>query len=89
MQSKKVFVIHSLKSIIVKLATCKNSLFLLVFVVAEQAGLSLTWLKKPSDRWGSVFIPCFAVHCYVNSSSAIILMGKRELVALLCLPGVL
>ena len=34
--------------------------------------------------WGSVVVPCFccALHC-VHSSFAIILMGKRELVALL------
>ena len=31
--------------------------------------------------WGSVFVPCFVVQCYV----AIVLMGKRELVVLLCL----
>ena len=33
---------------------------------------------------GSVFVPCFVVHC-ILSSFAIILMGKRELFALFCL----
>ena len=35
---------------------------------------------------GSVFVPCFVVHCFVCvlSSFAISLMCKRELVALLC-----
>ena len=36
-----------------------------------------------------MFVPCFVVFCctllYVLSTLAIILMGKRELIALLCL----
>ena len=31
--------------------------------------------------WGSVFVSCFIVHCYVS----FLVLGKRELVALLCL----
>ena len=37
-----------------------------------------------------MFVPCFVVYCFVSILFfAVILMGKRELVALLCLSGVL
>ena len=35
------------------------------------------------DYGGSVFGPCFVIQCLCPSSFAIILVGKRELVALL------
>ena len=44
--------------------------------------LLLTFCLFLLPLWESVTVLCFVVH-YVHSSIAIILMGKRELVALL------
>ena len=44
------------------------------------------WLFFP--LWYSVIVLFCCVLLYIHSSFAVILMGKRELVALLCLPGV-
>ena len=42
----RTFIIHLLEIIISEFSTNRNSSFLLV-IVAEQAGLSLTWLENP------------------------------------------
>ena len=47
--------------------------------------LLLTFCLLLLPLWESVIILCFAVRYCVHSSIAIILMGKRELVALLYL----
>ena len=46
--------------------------------------LLLTFCLLLLPLWESVIVLCFVV----RYSMSIILMGKRELVALLCLPGV-
>ena len=45
--------------------------------------LLLTFCLLLLPLWESVIVLCFVVHYFVHSSIAIILMGKRELVALL------
>ena len=56
------------------------------FVLKAVALLLLAFCLLLLPLWESVIVLCFVVRCtllYVHSSIAIILMGKRELVALL------
>ena len=51
----------------------------------HRSSLMLTFCLLLLPLWESVIVLCFVVRNYVHSSIAIILMGKRQLVALLCL----
>ena len=56
----------------------------MVAKMADKVGLLLTFCLLLLPLWESVTVLCFVIrYFYVHSSIAIILMGKRELIALL------